>query len=54
MLHGVPVISMPFFADQHVNTNKMISRKLGKSLPYGKLTPDIVFGTINDVLYSEE
>lgn len=53
MYHGVPVIGIPFFADQHVNIRKMEERKVAKQLDRKKLTTEIIYETVKEVLYSD-
>lgn len=50
MYHGVPVVGIPFFADQFVNLNKIVRKKIGRELSYKYLTEDSVYETITEVL----
>lgn len=48
--HGVPVVGMPFFADQFVYLKKILIRKIGLGLDHQNLTEDIIYNTVNEVL----
>ncbi|KAF2902551.1 hypothetical protein ILUMI_03634, partial [Ignelater luminosus] len=50
MYHGVPVVGMPFYLDQHGNTFRIEARKLGRKINYPEATFDVVYNTITDVL----
>lgn len=50
MYHGVPVLGIPFFADQHVNMRKMAARKLGVKLDYKNITVQNLLSSIHEVI----
>lgn len=54
MYHGVPVVGIPFMADQFVNVRKMEERKIAKGLDRKNLTTDYIYETVKEVLYSDE
>ncbi|KAJ3663943.1 hypothetical protein Zmor_008157 [Zophobas morio] len=55
--HGVPMVCIPFFLDQHVNAKKIVREKLGLSLDYKKITTENFLSRVRQVLdnpvYSE-
>ncbi|XP_068083275.1 UDP-glycosyltransferase UGT5-like [Anabrus simplex] len=50
--HGVPVVGMPFLADQFVNIRKSIARGVGEMVDYNTLTKDSFLATVRKVLYT--
>lgn len=50
MFHGVPIVGIPFFADQINNIRKMVSRDLGQQILISDLTSDILYDTVTEVL----
>lgn len=48
--HAVPVIGIPFIADQHVNLKKLMHKKLGQKIDFSSLTEDLLYNTITEVL----
>lgn len=50
MYHGVPVVGIPFFVDQHVNMRKMVARKLGLKIDFQNITANNLLKSITEVL----
>ena len=48
--HGVPMVCIPFFLDQHVNAKKIVREKLGLSLDYKKITTENFLSRVRQVL----
>ncbi|CAH0545632.1 unnamed protein product [Brassicogethes aeneus] len=48
--HGVPVIGIPFFFDQHVNVKSLVERKQGLKIDINNLSKEAVLNTILEVL----
>ncbi|KAK9745653.1 UDP-glucoronosyl and UDP-glucosyl transferase [Popillia japonica] len=52
MYHGVPVIGIPLFGDQHSNLAKIVNKNLGKKLSYFNLGDQLVYDTVLEVIYN--
>lgn len=50
MYHGVPIVGMPFYLDQHGNMFRIDAKKLGRRINYLEATFDVVYDSITDVL----
>ncbi|KAJ9584271.1 hypothetical protein L9F63_021393 [Diploptera punctata] len=50
MYHGVPVVGIPFLADQHANVHKLSSHGVGVKLDYTNVTKESILETIHKVL----
>ncbi|KAF2901331.1 hypothetical protein ILUMI_04855, partial [Ignelater luminosus] len=50
MYHGVPIVGMPFYLDQHGNMFRINARKIGRRINYLEATFDVVYNTVTDVL----
>jgi len=48
--HGVPIVGMPVFLDQHVNTKKAAMRGYGEVLSLNDITSENVLSAIRKVL----
>jgi glucuronosyltransferase len=48
--HGVPIVGIPFFADQHINIHKAVVRGVGENLPFTTLSVDSVLKAIRKIL----
>jgi glucuronosyltransferase len=48
--HGVPILGIPFFADQKYNAKKIVTEELGLQLPPRELTKETLLTAINAVL----
>ncbi|XP_026467800.1 UDP-glucuronosyltransferase 2C1-like [Ctenocephalides felis] len=48
--HGVPIIGMPFFVDQHTNVQKSVDAGVGEKLDFFQLTEEIVYQKIKMIL----
>ena len=54
LYHGVPIVAVPLFADQHANSQKLINRlKLGIELDFKTMERDDLQNSINAVLGSD-
>lgn len=50
LYHGVPMVVIPFTADQPVNARRIEQLKLGKTLDYSTLNKDVIKECVNKVL----
>uniref|UniRef100_A0A1Y1LV35 UDP-glucuronosyltransferase n=2 Tax=Photinus pyralis TaxID=7054 RepID=A0A1Y1LV35_PHOPY len=50
MHHGVPVIAIPFFSDQHANAGKLVKRQMAKMLTYHEITTEKLYSAITEIL----
>lgn len=50
MFHGVPVLGIPFWGDQHVNLKQMSERNLSLTLDFTSITEDKLFNSIKKLL----
>nr|CAH7753780.1 unnamed protein product [Callosobruchus chinensis] len=48
--YGVPVLGIPFFCDQYMNTVMMESKRTAKLLHYSTITEDTLYGSIREML----
>jgi UDP:flavonoid glycosyltransferase YjiC (YdhE family) len=48
--HGVPVVGIPFIADQFVNTVKLTTHGLGVQLVYHTLSKQTILDAVHTVL----
>ena len=48
--HGVPVVAIPLFADQHDNAQRIQARGMGVKLDIATLTSDELAGAISTVI----
>jgi len=48
--HGVPMLGIPFFADQKYNAKKIITEEIGLQLPFKEITKQTLLTSINAVL----
>lgn len=48
--HGVPIVALPFFLDQHTNADKCVRYGLGEKLNVKSLTVEKVVGTIRKIV----
>ncbi len=53
MIHGVPMLAIPFVSDQPVNAEQVVRLGLGKVLDYKTITPSILKDTAFDVVNDE-
>ncbi|KAI8118030.1 UDP-glucuronosyltransferase 2B15 [Lucilia cuprina] len=52
--HGVPMVALPVFADQHGNAKKLVDAGYGKDLELLKLTEESLYAAIVEVLNNPE
>ncbi|KAK5648757.1 hypothetical protein RI129_003649 [Pyrocoelia pectoralis] len=50
MHHGIPVIAIPFYTDQHANSGKLVNRNMAKILSYDDITTDNLYLAITEIL----
>ncbi|GAB0093834.1 UDP-glucuronosyltransferase [Sergentomyia squamirostris] len=50
MYHGVPVIGIPIFADQHQNIGKAVRVGYGLTVSFAELNEENIFNAINEML----
>ena len=50
--HGVPLIGIPFFADQQYNTKKIHETGIGLQLMFNKITKEMLSKSINEILHN--
>ncbi|XP_061379749.1 UDP-glucosyltransferase 2-like [Danaus plexippus] len=48
--YGVPIIGIPFFADQYLNTNRIVSKGFGKRIDISENTPEELIVAVREVL----
>jgi glucuronosyltransferase len=48
--HGVPILGIPFFADQKYNAKKIITEEVGLQLPFKEMTKQTLLTSINAIL----
>lgn len=48
--HGIPIISMPFFMDQHSLTRKLSKKGVAVPLSYGSLSENLLQQAIEEIL----
>jgi glucuronosyltransferase len=52
--HGVPMLGIPFFADQKYNAKKIATEQIGLQLPFEEVTKQTLLTSINDILSNEK
>jgi glucuronosyltransferase len=50
IFHGVPMICIPFFVDQHINTKMIVKRKLGVSVDFKSITAGYMLRKLREIL----
>ena len=50
--HAVPVIGIPFFADQYGNVRKIAHEEVGIALELENINNDTVYTAVHDVLHN--
>jgi len=50
---GIPIIAMPFFADQKSNTKILIAKGVGISLDIKTLSTQSILHAIEEIIYNE-
>jgi UDP:flavonoid glycosyltransferase YjiC (YdhE family) len=48
--HGVPILGIPFFADQKYNAKKITTEEVGLQLPFKEITKQTLLTSINAIL----
>jgi UDP:flavonoid glycosyltransferase YjiC (YdhE family) len=48
--HGVPILGIPFYADQKYNAKKIETEETGLHLPFQELTKEKLLTSINAIL----
>jgi glucuronosyltransferase len=48
--HGVPILGIPFFADQKYNAKKIETQEIGLLLPFHELTTEKLLTSVTAVL----
>lgn len=51
--HGVPMLLIPFFGDQHRNTMRAVRIGYGKHLPYFKINNETLFHAVHELLTNQ-
>lgn len=51
--HGVPMLLIPFFGDQHRNTMRAVRNGYGKHLPYFKINNETLFHAVYELLTNQ-
>nr|CAD7597665.1 unnamed protein product [Timema genevievae] len=51
MSMGVPLIGIPFFADQDFNVNKIVEKRIGIKIDFSEVTKEIVLESLNKIIY---
>jgi UDP:flavonoid glycosyltransferase YjiC (YdhE family) len=51
--HGVPVLAIPIFGDQRLNTQKIVNSGFGLSLNYKDITQETLTEKLNDLLTNQ-
>lgn len=54
MIHGVPMLVIPFVSDQPVNAEQVVRLCLGKALDHKAITPDLLKDTAFSILSDEK
>ncbi|CAG9827372.1 unnamed protein product [Diabrotica balteata] len=50
--HGVPVVGIPFFADQHLNINIMESKGIAVRVDFVTMTTNTLLDKVNEILHN--
>lgn len=50
MYHGVPMLCIPFFADQKYNAKKIVTEEIGLQLSFKELTKETLLTTMHKML----
>lgn len=50
LYHGVPLLLIPFFSDQHRNAHSVERRGLGKFLSFGEMTKESILEKVNEII----
>jgi glucuronosyltransferase len=48
--HGVPILGIPFFADQKYNAKKIAIEEIGLHLPFNELTKEKLLTSVTAIL----
>jgi len=48
--HGVPILGIPFFADQKYNSKKIETEEIGLHLPFHELTKEKLLTGVTAIL----
>nr|CAD7196729.1 unnamed protein product [Timema douglasi] len=51
MAMGVPLIGIPFFADQDFNVNKIVEKRIGLKIDFSEVTKEIVLESLNKIIH---
>lgn len=54
LYHGVPIVGMPVFCDQHKNVHKFVSKGFGQKLSFEDLNRDAILEVLREVLDNAE
>ncbi|XP_061186874.1 UDP-glucuronosyltransferase 2C1-like [Saccostrea echinata] len=54
LYHGVPMIAIPIFGDQHYNADRIVIKSFGVKLDHNTLTPEGLERSIREVVYNEK
>lgn len=50
--HGVPIVGIPIFADQKMNTNTAVNKGYAIALSYHDLSEQTLSAALNEILYN--
>lgn len=50
--HGVPVVGIPVFADQHMNMATAVANGYGIEVPFKTLTEESLSAAIDEILHN--
>lgn len=54
IVKGVPLVAMPFFADQPLNVRKMVELGIARSIDPSRMTKDELKDALSDVAKNEK
>lgn len=54
MYHGVPIIGLPFYGDQHLNTERVEKTGFGKKLKFLDLNEKMLTESIEELIYKPQ